>query len=89
MDSALTITAVWTGPALSGTRVTTSDAYKAGQQMYESTAEISPLAGDDDGSYTCTATVTAAEDTEYILPATGNSDISITVLGKLAHGFPW
>ena len=46
---------------------------------YTSSITISPLADQDDGTYTCTVTVTGGSN---ILQATARDNITITVIGK-------
>ena len=46
---------------------------------YSHSLTISPLADQDDGTYTCTVTVTGGSN---VLQATASDDIIITVMGK-------
>ena len=50
---------------------------------YTSTLSISPLADQDDGTYTCTVTVTGGT------TATNSADISITVNGKVVFSIAY
>ena len=52
---------------------------------YTDSLTISPLADQDDGTYTCTVTVAGGRNTQQ---ATASDDISITVMGALQSVLP-
>ena len=51
---------------------------------YTDSLTISPLADQDDGTYTCTVTVTGGSNVQQ---ATASDDVTITVMGECTHCF--
>ncbi len=74
MDTAVDVTATWTGPggALPGD-VTVTDAVGSGSS-YLSTLTFAPLTIDHRGSYTCEVTIALAEATAFITMSQSGSD---------------
>ena len=75
MNSGETVETSWSGPRrIPGERNSVTE----GSDI-EQTVTISPLADQDDGTYTCTVTVTGGSN---VLQATASDDIIITVMGE-------
>ena len=75
VDSGESVETSWSLPrAISGERYSVTE----GSDV-EQTVTISPLADQDDGTYTCTVTVTGGSN---VLQATASDDIIITVMGE-------
>ena len=79
VDSGESVETSWSGPrAIPGERYSVTDANGSGGS-YTGSLTISPLADQDDGTYTCTVTVTGGSN---VLQATASNDIIITVMGE-------
>ena len=79
MDSGESVVTSWSGPrAIPGERYSVTDANGSGGS-YTDGLTISPLADQDDGTYTCTVIVTGGSN---VLQATASDDIIITVMGE-------
>ena len=71
VDNGERVVTEWSGPRdISDDRVTANN------------LTISPLADLDDGTYTCTVTVTGGSNVQQV---TASDDINITVMGKYNH----
>ena len=79
VDSGESVETSWSGPrAIPGERYSVTDASGSGGSYIDSLT-ISPLADQDDGTYTCTVTVTEGSN---VLQATASNDTIITVMGE-------
>ena len=79
VDSGESVVTSWSGPrAIPGERYSVTDASGSGGS-YTGSLTISPLADQDDGTYTCTVTVTGGSN---VLQATASDDSIITVNGE-------
>ena len=76
VDNGENITTEWSD--ISGGRYSVTAASGSGS-TYTGNLTISPLADQDDGTYTCTGTVTGGTN---VLQATASDDVTITVMGK-------
>ena len=75
VDSGESVVTSWSGPrAIPGEQYSVTDG-----SDFEQTVTISPLADQDDGTYTCNVTVTGGSN---VLQATASDDIIITVMGE-------
>ena len=75
VDSGESVETSWSGP-----RTIPGEQYSVTEGSdFEQTVTISPLADLDDGTYTCTVTVTGGSN---VLQATASNDIIITVMGE-------
>ena len=75
VDSGESVETSW-----SGTRAIPGEQYSVTEGSdFEQAVTISPLADQDDGTYTCTVTVTGRSN---VLQATASDDIIITVMGE-------
>ena len=69
----------WSGPRdISGDRYSVTGASGSGS-TYADSLTISPLADLDDGTYTCTVTVTGGSNVQQV---TASDNVTITVMGK-------
>ena len=79
VDSGESVMTKWSGPrGISGGRYSETAAGGSGS-TYTGSLTISPLADQDDGTYTCTGTVTGGTNVQQ---ATASGDVTITVMGK-------
>ena len=79
VDSGESVETSWSGlQGLPQQRYSVTDASGFGGS-YTGSLTISPLADQDDGTYTCTVTVTGGSN---VLQATASNDIVITVMGE-------
>ena len=79
VNSGESVETSWSGPrAIPGERYSVTGASGSGGS-YTDSLTISPLADQDDGTYTCTVTVTGGSN---VLQATASDDITITVMGE-------
>ena len=79
VDNGERVMTEWSGPRdISGGRYSVTAASGSGS-TYTGSLTISPLADQDDGTYTCTGTVTGGTN---VLQATASDDVTITVLGE-------
>ena len=80
VDNGERVMTEWSGPRdiISGERYSVTAASGTGS-TYTGSLTISPLADPDDGTYTCTGTVTGGIN---VLQATASDDVTITVMGK-------
>ena len=79
VDSGESVETSWSGlQDLPQQRYSVTDASSSGGS-YTGSLIISPLADQDDGTYTCTVTVTGGSN---VLQATASNDIIITVNGE-------
>ena len=79
VDSGESVVTSWSGPrAIPGERYSVTDASGSGGS-YTGSLTISPLADQDDGTFTCTVTVTGGSN---VLQASASDDIIITVMGE-------
>ena len=79
VDSGESVVTSWSGPrAIPGERYSVTDA-SGSVGSYTGSLTISPLADQDDGTYTCTVIVTGGGN---VRQATASDDIIITVTGK-------
>ena len=60
-------------------RYSVTDAIRKSASIYSGSLTISPLADQDDGTYTCTVTVTGGANVQS---ATASDAVTITVMGK-------
>ena len=75
VDSGETVETSW-----NGTRTIPGEQYSVTEGSdFEQMVTISPLDDQDDGTYTCTVTVTGGSN---VLQATANDDIIINVMGE-------
>ena len=79
VDNGESVMTEWSGPRdISGERYSKTAASGSGS-TYTGSLTISPLADQDDGTYTCTGTVTGGTNVQQ---ATASGDVTITVMGK-------
>ena len=79
VDNGERVMTEWSGPRdISGERHSETDASGSGS-TYTGSLTISPLADQDDGTYTCTGTVTGGTSVQQ---ANASSDVTIDVIGK-------
>ena len=79
VDNGERVVTEWSGPRdISGDRYSVTGASGSGS-TYTDSLTISPLADLDDGTYTCTVTVTGGSNVQQV---TASDDVNITVLGK-------
>ena len=79
MDSGESVETSWSGiQGIPEQRYSVTGASDSGGS-YTDGLTISPLADQDDGTYTCTVTVTGGSN---VLQATASDDIIITVMGE-------
>ena len=84
VDSNVTVTTQWSGlQDLPEERYSVTGASCSGS-TYTGSLTISPLADQDDGTYTCTVTVTGGSNVQQ---ATASSDVTITVFCKCSLAF--
>ena len=79
VDSGVSVETSWSGRQdIPEQRYSVTDASDSGGS-YTGSFTISPLADQDDGTYTCTVIVTGGSN---VLQATASDDIIITVMGE-------
>ena len=79
VDNGENITTEWSGPRdISGERYSVTAASGSGS-AYTGSLTISPLADQDDGTYTCTGTVTGGTNVQQ---ANASDDVTINVMGE-------
>ena len=79
VDNGENITTEWSGPKdISGGRYAVTAASGSGS-TYTGSLTISPLADQDDGTYTCTGTVTGGTNVQQ---ANASGDVTINVTGE-------
>ena len=88
IDTRVDVTVVWTGPpgttATDG-RITVSDV-TGSNTTYQSTVTFTPLISNDNGTYTCEATVSPNPTSEVITMSGAGSDSgTITVSGMILY----
>ena len=81
VDNGERVMTEWSGPRdISGERYSVTAA-SGSESTYTGSLTISPLADQDDGTYTCTGTVTGGINVQQ---ATASDDVTITVMGESA-----
>ena len=79
VDNGERVVTEWSGPRdISGDRYSVTGTSGSGSS-YTDSLTISPLADLDDGTYTCTVTVTGGSNVQQV---TASDDVTITVMGK-------
>ena len=79
VDNGERVVTEWSGPRdISGDRYSVTGA-SGSDSTYTDSLTISPLADLDDGTYTCTVTVTGGSNVQQV---TASDDVTITVMGK-------
>ena len=79
VDNGERVMTEWSGPRdISGARYSVTGVSGSGS-TYTDSLTISPLADLDDGTYTCTVTVTGVSNVQQ---ANASDDVNITVMGK-------
>ena len=79
VDNGERVMTEWSGPRdISGERYSETAVSGSGS-TYTGSLTISPLADQDDGTYTCTVTVTGGTNDQQ---ATASDDVTITVMGE-------
>ena len=81
MDSSESVVTAWSGlQSIPRDRYSVTDAMRVSVNRYIGSVTISPLADqDDDGTYTCTVTVTGGANVQS---ATASDAVTITVMSK-------
>ena len=79
VDNGENITTEWSGPRdISGERYSETAASGSGS-TYTGSLTIGPLADQDDGTYTCTGTITGGTNVQQ---ATASDNVTINVMGE-------
>ena len=93
IDTVVDVTVLWTGPpggtvlSTTGERITVSDV-TGSRPSYQSTVNITPLISNDNGAYTCEATVSPNPTSEFITMSGAGSDSgTVTVEGEACYVF--
>ena len=82
VDTNVSITTEWSGlQDIPDERYSVTGASGSGS-TYTGSLTISPLAAQDDGTYTCSVTVTGGSNVQR---ATASEDVTITVMGKSTY----
>ena len=80
VDNGERVMTEWSGPRdISGDRYSVTGTSGSGS-TYTDSLTISPLADLDDGTYTCTVTVTGGSNVQHV--TSSDDDVTITVTGK-------
>ena len=85
VDTDISITSQWvdsTGMSVSAPNVT-SNTEGLGSLQQHTNLTFRPLRSEDDGNYTCSATVTPEQMADFIVEATATETYSVTVKSKL------
>ena len=90
IDTGVDVTVLWTGPPVlstTGERITVPDV-TGSRPTYQSTVTFTPLISNDDGAYTCNATVSPNPTSEFITVSGAGSDSgTVTVEGEVLPCF--
>ena len=79
VDNGERVVTEWSGPRdISGDRYSVTGVSGSGS-TYTDSLTISPLADLDDGTYTCTVTVTGGSNVQQV---TASDNVTVTVMGK-------
>ena len=85
VDTGISISSQWvdsTGMSVSAPNVTSNTEEPEGLQQ-RTNLTFRPLRSEDDGTYTCSATVTPEQMTDFIMEATATETYSVTVKSEL------
>ena len=79
VDTDINISSQWYPQDMTVTSVTTESLGNLGQQH---NLTFRPLRGQDNGKYTCTTTISPAENQKFVISATGNVSETVVVKGE-------